>query len=192
MASAKRCVHNIGAVYMAGKIGFFLIGGWGLNVANTLALEKYRELGFVRDGTLLRAERGAYPPAGRQASLRRGELWASAADDHPKLPREKRHGLPPNAAKSSAPSPTARAWTSLWTVKTAAPSCSMGYRCIWRTVWRNSREFASRRCILLGKPPQQIRRIIEAYRHRYGRGEAGFSEKEFTRGALLPQCTVRT
>lgn len=37
--------QNIGAVYMAKKAGFKVIGGWALNIANSMALRQYSELG---------------------------------------------------------------------------------------------------------------------------------------------------
>jgi putative protease len=41
----KAVCNNIGAVYMAKKAGLTPIGGWALKIANTIALQQYRELG---------------------------------------------------------------------------------------------------------------------------------------------------
>ena len=39
-------VHNIGALWLAKQMGFFTMGGTGLNITNTMALAEYQSLGL--------------------------------------------------------------------------------------------------------------------------------------------------
>ncbi|MBR4867897.1 MAG: U32 family peptidase [Clostridia bacterium] len=39
-------VHNVGALFLAKQMGFFTMGGTGLNITNTMALAEYKSLGL--------------------------------------------------------------------------------------------------------------------------------------------------
>ena len=177
----KAVVHNIGAVYMAGKIGFFLIGGWGLNVANTLALEKYRELG------LSETELSFELSVGRIRQL--GDKLPYGVVSYGHLPLMITRNCPVKNAMGCAKcgkkfrTVTDRKGVDFFV--DCQNGCSQLFNGVPLYLADRMEEFQGIRFQTLyftRETPQQIRRIIEAYRHRYGRGEAGFSEKEFTRG----------
>ena len=177
----KAVCNNIGAVYMAKKAGLTPIGGWALNIGNSLAMKQYAELGVQETDVSFELS------VNRIRTL--GDMLPYGAVTYGHLPLMIFRNCPvKNAMGCAKCGKKFRTMTDRKGVDFFV-DCENGVSQMFNGVPIYLADKAGdfigiswQTLYFTKESPDQVRGIIEAYRKKMTREQAGIYEKGFTRG----------
>ena len=177
----KAVCNNIGAVYMAKKAGLTPIGGWALNIGNSIAMKQYAELGVQETDVSFELS------VNRIRTL--GDMLPYGAVTYGHLPLMIFRNCPvKNAMGCAKCGKKFRTMTDRKGVDFFV-DCENGVSQMFNGVpiylADRAGDFSGiswQTLYFTKESPDQVRGIIEAYKQGMNREQAGIYEKGFTRG----------
>ena len=177
----KAVANNIGAVYMAKKQGFEVIGGWALNITNSIALQQYAELGVSQ------ADVSFELSVSRIRAL--GDFMPYGAVTYGHLPLMITRNCPVRNAMGCAK--CAKKFRTITDRKgvdffvDCQNGCAQIFNGVPLYLADRAGEFQGiswQTLYFTKETPEEIRAVIDAYRRGLPREAAGLTDKGFTRG----------
>lgn len=173
--------NNIGAVYLARELGFTVIGGWALNITNSMALRQYGMLGVSQ------VEVSFELGISRIRAL--GDFMPYGAITYGHLPLMLTRNCPVKNAMGCAKcgkkfrTITDRKGVDFFV--DCQNGCSQMFNGVPLYLADRAEEFQGiswQTLYFTKETPEEIRRVICAYQNGLSREAAGFADKGFTKG----------